>query len=84
MSARRRYVEFAESFPEEVRFVLETVREVYRTDADARKQGLDGEQRLRLHQKQSGPLMERLEQWMQAQFAERRVEPNSTLGDSPA
>ncbi|MGH8291668.1 MAG: IS66 family transposase [Steroidobacteraceae bacterium] len=80
--SRRRYVELAESFPEEVRFVLETLREVYRIDADARKQGLDDEHRLQLHQKHSKPLMERLEKWMQAQFAERRVEPNSTLGEA--
>ena len=80
--SRRRYVELAETFPEEVRFVLETLREVYRIDADARKQGLDDEQRLKLHQKQSSPLMERLGEWMAAQFAERRVEPNSTLGEA--
>ena len=80
--SRRRYVEIAESFPEEVRFVLETLREVYRIDADARKEGLDEEQRLKLHQKHSKPLMDRLEQWMQEQFAERRVEPNSTLGEA--
>ena len=80
--SRRRYVVLAETFPEEVRFVLETLREVYRIDADARKQGLDDEQRLKLHQKQSGPLMERLGEWMAAQFAERRVEPNSTLGEA--
>ncbi len=80
--SRRRYVEIAESFPEEVRFVLETLREVYRIDADARKDGLDEEQRLKLHQKHSKPLMDRLGEWMQEQFAERRVEPNSTLGEA--
>ena len=80
--SRRRYVELAESFPDEVRFVLETLREVYRIDADARKQGLSPEERRLLHQKQSGPLMERLGEWMQPQFAERRVEPNSTLGEA--
>jgi len=80
--SRRRYVEIAESFPEEVRFVLETLREVYRIDADARKEGLDEEQRLKLHQKHSKPLMDRLGEWMREQFAERRVEPNSTLGEA--
>jgi transposase len=80
--ARRRYVEVAESFPEEVRFVLETLREVYRTDAEARLQGLSAEDRLRLHQEQSTPRLDRLAEWMQAQFAERRVEPNSSLGEA--
>jgi hypothetical protein len=78
--ARRRYVELTETFPAEVRFVLETLREVYITDARARNQGLDPAQRLQLHQKESQPRMAALEQWMQAQFAERRIEPNSTLG----
>jgi transposase len=80
--SRRRYVEVADSFPEEVRFVLETLREVYKTDALARKDGLSPEDRLRLHQNDSAPRMQALESWMQAQFAERKVEPNSTLGDA--
>jgi transposase len=82
LHARRHFVEVAGSFPEEVRYVLETLRTVYKTDALARKQGLNPEQRLHLHQQESEPLMRALQQWMQAQFAERRVEPNSTLGDA--
>jgi transposase len=80
--ARRKYVEVAEHFPEEVRFVLEQLREVYKTDAEARKAGLNPDERLRLHQKQSGPRMAALEQWMRTQFDERRVEPNSGLGEA--
>jgi transposase len=78
--ARRKHVELAESFPEQVRFVLETLREVYITDARARKEGLDPQQRLQLHQAESQPRMAALEQWMQTQFAERIIEPNSSLG----
>jgi transposase len=78
--ARRKYVELTESFPAQVRFVLETLREVYITDARARKEGLTPDQRLALHQKESGPRMVALEQWMQAQFDQRIIEPNSTLG----
>jgi transposase len=78
--ARRKHVELAESFPEQVRFVLETLREVYITDARARSEGLDPQQRLQLHQEESQPRMAALEQWMQAQFAERIIEPNSSLG----
>jgi hypothetical protein len=78
--ARRKYVELTETFPAEVRFVLETLREVYITDAHARKQNLDPEQRLALHQEKSQRHMSALEQWMQRQFAERLVEPNSALG----
>lgn len=78
--ARRRYVELTETFPAEVRFVLETLREVYITDARAREQNLDPAQRLALHQADSTAPMKALEQWMQRQFDERLIEPNSALG----
>jgi transposase len=78
--ARRKHVELLESFPNEVRFVLETLREVYITDARARDRGLDPAQRLQLHQDESQQRMAALEHWMQAQFTERKVEPNSSLG----
>ncbi len=82
LHARRNFVDVAESFPEEVRFVLETLREVYKTDALARKQGLSPEQRLQLHQQQSGPRMKALKHWMEEQFSQRKVEPNSGLGEA--
>jgi transposase len=78
--ARRRYVELTETFPAEVRFVLETLREVYIIDARARDRGLGPAQRLQLHQDESQPRMAALEQWMQRQFDERLIEPNSALG----
>ncbi len=78
--ARRKYVELTETFPAEVRFVLETLREVYITDACARERGLDPAQRLRLHQDESQPRMTALDEWMQRQFTERLIEPNSALG----
>ncbi len=79
---RRKFVELADHFPEEVRFVLEQLREVYKTDTEARKMSLDPEQRLQLHQRESGPRMAALEKWMQAQFDEHHVEPNSSLGEA--
>ncbi len=78
--ARRRYVELTETFPAEVRFVLENLREVYINDARAREQNLDPAQRLALHQADSAAPMKALEEWMQRQFDERRIEPNSALG----
>jgi transposase len=78
--ARRKHAELVESFPAQVRFVLETLREVYIIDARARKEGLDPQQRLLLHQNESQPLMEALEKWLQTQFTERIIEPNSSLG----
>ena len=78
--ARRKFVEVAENFPEECRYVLEQLREVYKNDALAREQGMSPEQRLHFHQVESGPRMKDLETWFKKQFAERKVEPNSGLG----
>jgi len=80
--ARRRYVEVATSFPDECRYVLETLREVYRTDARARAEGLSPGERLRRHQAESGLRMKQLEDWMAEQIDQHRVEPNSGLGEA--
>jgi transposase len=77
---RRQVVDVAANFPEECRYVLETLGKVYRTDAQARERQLSPESRLLLHQEQSGPLLDELREWMQTQFAEHRTEPNSGLG----
>jgi transposase len=80
--ARRRFVEVTPNFPQECRFVLESLGEVYGYDEAARAQGMSPEQRLRFHQEHSGPVMEKLHVWLDAQFDERRVEPNSGLGQA--
>jgi hypothetical protein len=77
---RRQFVEVVENFPAECRHVLEALRGVYHNDAMAREQNLSAEERLRFHREHSGPLMEALHEWMEAQFAERKTEPNSGLG----
>jgi transposase len=77
---RRQFVEVAASFPDECRYVLEMLGQVYGHDADARERGLTPDERLRLHQERSGPVMDQLHRWLEAQFAERKTEPNSGLG----
>jgi transposase len=77
---RRQIVEVAENFPEECRYVLEILRDVYHHDSIAREQSLSPEERLHFHQKHSGPLMKALHDWMESQLAERKTEPNSGLG----
>ncbi len=78
--ARRRYVDVVSSFPDECRYVLESLAEVYRYDAQAEELGLSPEQRLRFHQEHSRPVMGKLHAWLRAQFEEKKVEPNSGLG----
>src|SRR5712691_6834304 len=77
---RRNFVEVTANFPEECRFVLETLGEVYGYDDRARAQGLSEEERLHFHQEHSRPVVEKLHTWLGAQFEERKVEPNSGLG----
>ncbi len=81
---RRKFVEVHEAFPAEVAFVLETLRPVFHTDRQARQEGLSPEARLRLHQAQSGPRMQALQDWMAKQLKDRTVEPSSGLGQAIA
>ncbi|MFQ5505672.1 MAG: transposase [Planctomycetota bacterium] len=80
--ARRRFVDVADSFPDECRHVLETLREVYKNEAVACQRELSPEERLRFHRAESGELMDGLEEWLQEQLDERKVEPNSGLGEA--
>jgi hypothetical protein len=77
---RRQFTEIAPNFPGECRYVLEALGEVYYNDATAREQTLSAEDRLRLHQTHSRPVMEGLHEWLETQFAEKKTEPNSGLG----
>ena len=64
----------------ECRHVLETLGQVYGNDALTKQQGLSPEERLRFHQKQSGPVMEGLQVWLSEQLSQHKVEPNSGFG----
>ena len=77
---RRQFTEVADSFPDECRYVLESLGAVYGFDAKAKERGLTAAERLTFHQTHSAPVMEDLRQWMENQFAEHRTEPNSGLG----
>ena len=77
---RRRFLEVLESFPEEVRHLIDELAKIYKVDAIARERRLDDEERLALHQEKSAPVMSDLKLWLEALFEEKKVEPNSTLG----
>lgn len=78
--SRRKFVNVVESFPQECLQVLTTLGAVYEIDAAAKARKLSPEERLRLHQAESGPLMEKLHTWMIEQIEAKKVEPNSGLG----
>jgi hypothetical protein len=75
-------VDVAENFPDECRYVLEMLGQVYGHDAEARERGLTPDERLQLHQERSRPVMDKLHAWLEAQLAERKTEPNSGLGQA--
>jgi len=79
---RRQFVEVAENFPAECRFVLERFKGVYKNEAVAKKKNFSPQERLRFHQKQSGRLMGKLKGWLHRQLRQRLVEPNSGLGQA--
>lgn len=78
--ARRRFVDVSHNFPEEVKHVLEQLREVYKNDATTHEQRMSPEQRLEFHQARSKPIMDELKAWLEKQFKERLIEPTSGLG----
>ena len=77
---RRKFVDLAETFPQRCLHVLEVLKEVYKVNAQAKRQKLSPQQRLELHQAQSKPLMDDLHQWLIEQIEGKHVEPNSSLG----
>ena len=81
---RRNFVDVVEAFPVEVEYVLQCLKQVYQTDAQAKQQALSPQERLKLHQAQSGPVMDQLQKWLKTQLDEKRVEPNSSLGGAIA
>ena len=78
--ARRQFVEIHDLFPDECRYVLEALKIVYQNDATARQKAMSPEERLAFHQSQSQPAMTDLHDWLNRQFDEKHVEPNSALG----
>ena len=79
---RRKFVEVALNFPEQCRYVIETLAEVYKNDQIAKEQNMTADERLHFHQIQSGPLMQDLQTWLNDQLDQRKVEPNCGLGQA--
>jgi hypothetical protein len=77
---RREFVKLSDVFPDACRHVLEVLKEVYIIDAEAKKENLSAEERLKLHQDKSRPLMDDLHKWLNDQLEQKLAEPNSGLG----
>jgi hypothetical protein len=79
---RRHIVDEVDNFPAECQHVLEALGKVFKTDEECRKQSLSHDERLAVHQRDSAPVMAELKRWIIAELDEKRVEPNSGLGDA--
>jgi transposase len=77
---RRQFIKVVESFPDACRHVLEQLGEVYKNDATARARRLSDHERLRFHQQHSRPVMDELQEWLDGQLEDKKVEPNSGAG----
>jgi Transposase IS66 family len=76
--ARRKVFELREDYPAECAVVLDAVGKVYGYEAETA--GLNGERRLAYHREKSGPVINEVKPWIEVQFSDRKVEPNSNLG----
>jgi transposase len=81
---RRQFSDIEEVFPVECRVVIDVLKQVFDHDDEARDQQMSPQARLVYHQEYSGPLMDDLQGWLDKQVDDRRVEPNSSLGQAIA
>jgi transposase len=79
---RRNFVELHDRFPAQCRYVIEAFRVIYHNDKVARQEQMSAEARLAWHQTRSRPTMDDLRTWLERQFDEKLVEPNSALGEA--
>jgi transposase len=79
---RRKFFDLADTFPSECRIVIEALAKAYGIDRITKEQEMSPAERLRYHQNHSGPVMSKLRDWLDKQFEERKVEPNSSLGSA--
>ncbi|NIO80501.1 MAG: transposase [Candidatus Aminicenantes bacterium] len=77
---RRKFVTLWDVFPDECRIVIGYLANVYKNESIAKEKSLTPTGRLEFHQRESGPIMEKLKNWLDRQFADKRVEENSSLG----
>jgi transposase len=79
---RRHIIDEVSNFPAECQHVLEALGKVFKTDEQCKEQALSDDERLAVHQRDSAPVMAELQRWIIAQLDDKRIEPNSGLGDA--
>lgn len=79
---RRQFTDLEAVFPVESHHVITILTQVFEHEAATRAHALSAAERLAYHQAHSGPLLEGLHAWLERQFQDRTVEPNSSLGQA--
>ena len=80
--ARRKFENAKENDLKRTEYVLERMQKLYKTEREAREQGLTPEQRKELRLEQSLPILKELENWMKEQLP--YVLPKSAIGQAIA
>lgn len=80
--ARRQFTNIEGLYPPECGRVLDAIGEVYRVEAQTKE--MSAQDRLQHHQQESGRVMRELREWVDKQFADKAVEPHSSLGKALA
>jgi hypothetical protein len=78
--ARRKFIDIERAFPSECGRVLDAIAKIYQVEAETKV--MSAQERLECHQTRSGQVMAELREWIEEEFAERRTEPNSSLGQA--
>jgi transposase len=79
---RRKFTDLYDRFTGQCRYVINAFKVIYYNDKVARERDMSPDERLAYHQTHSKPTMDNLKQWLQCQFDEKLVEPNSALGEA--
>ena len=78
--ARRNFWDYRKEYPEKVSYVLAQFSKIYKNESITIKRKFSQDERLRYHQRHSGPIMEKLRRWGLIKMALKKVEPNEELG----
>ncbi len=78
--ARRHFVDLIHIFPEKCKHVIKAIGKVYHNDKITKDQTMSRQDRLQYHKMHSKHIMDDLKVWIQKQFDQKIVEPNSSLG----
>lgn len=82
--ARRNFIDAMAGFPDKCQHVIETLKTIYYHDEISKEKKMTPVERLRFHQAESKPILEKLKEWLEEQLEKKEVEPNSPTGKAIA